>query len=69
LVASIVTLESESNPRLIRSRRSRCPNNWRKPTKGWPVGKYRLEIYVNDELTNTLDFTIEAGKSDRNSDE
>jgi hypothetical protein len=40
-----------------------------KLTKGWPVGKYRLEIYVNDELTNTLDFTIEAGKSDDNSDE
>jgi hypothetical protein len=40
-----------------------------KPTKGWPVGKYRLEIYVNDELTNTLDFTIEAGKSDDNSEE
>jgi hypothetical protein len=40
-----------------------------KPTKGWPVGKYRIEIYVNDELTNTLDFTIKAGKSDDNSDE
>jgi hypothetical protein len=33
------------------------------------VGKYRIEIYVNDELTNTLDFTIKAGKSDDNSDE
>jgi len=21
-----------------------------KPTKGWPVGKYRLEIYVGDDL-------------------
>ncbi len=31
-----------------------------KPTKGWPVGKYRVEIYVNDQLANTVKFTIEA---------
>src|SRR6202171_3547764 len=29
-----------------------------KPTKGWPVGKYRLEIYVGDELAKTVKFTI-----------
>ena len=29
-----------------------------KPTKGWPVGKYRLEIYVNDKLATTEKFTI-----------
>ena len=29
-----------------------------KPTNGWPVGKYRGEIYVNDKLAETLKFTI-----------
>jgi TIR domain len=31
-----------------------------KPMKGWPVGKYRVEIYVNDHLAETVKFTIEA---------
>jgi hypothetical protein len=34
-----------------------------KPTNGWPVGKYRLEIYVGDELAKTVKFTIKNGKS------
>jgi len=29
-----------------------------KPDKGWPVGKYRLELYVGDTLAETLKFTI-----------
>lgn len=29
-----------------------------KPDKGWPVGKYRLELYVGDKLVETLKFTI-----------
>ena len=33
-----------------------------KPTNGWPVGKYRVEIYVNDELATTAKFTINAAK-------
>jgi hypothetical protein len=33
-----------------------------KPTNGWPVGKYRVEIYVNDELGTTAKFTINAAK-------
>jgi outer membrane usher protein FimD/PapC len=40
-----------------------------KPTKGWPVGKYRVEIYVNDDLATTLDFTIKAAKSKKGSEE
>lgn len=40
-----------------------------KPTKGWPVGKYRLEIYVGDELAKTVKFTIKGGKSDDESDD
>ena len=31
-----------------------------KPTNGWPVGKYRLEIYLNDARVKTLPFTIKA---------
>jgi len=33
-----------------------------KPTNGWPVGKYRLKIYVNDELATTANFTIKAAE-------
>jgi outer membrane usher protein FimD/PapC len=36
--------------------------NFSKPTKGWPVGKYRVEVYVNDELATTAKFTIKAAK-------
>jgi len=43
--------------------------NFSKPTKGWPVGKYRVELYVNDELTATTEFAIEAAKSEKDSDE
>lgn len=31
-----------------------------KPTKGWPLGKYHLEIFVNDQLATKLDFAIKA---------
>jgi hypothetical protein len=34
-----------------------------KPTNGWPVGKYRIEIYVNDKLATSVKFTINGGKS------
>jgi hypothetical protein len=33
-----------------------------KPTKGWPVGKYRAETYVNDKLASTAKFTIAEAK-------
>jgi hypothetical protein len=39
-----------------------------KPTKGWPAGKYRVEIYAGDDLATTVKFTIEAGKLDEDSD-
>jgi outer membrane usher protein FimD/PapC len=42
--------------------------NFSKPTKGWPVGKYRVEVYVNDELAATTKFTIKAAKK-KSSDE
>lgn len=43
-----------------------------KPNKGWPAGKYRIEIYVGDDLITTSKFTIKEGKSkktDESSDE
>jgi hypothetical protein len=33
-----------------------------RPTNGWPVGKYRVEIYVNDELATAAKFTIKSAK-------
>ncbi len=30
-----------------------------KSEKDWPVGKYRVEIYVNDELVETLKYKVE----------
>lgn len=42
--------------------------NFSKPTNGWPAGKYRVEIYVNDELATTVKFTIKSAKS-KKSDE
>ena len=32
-----------------------------RPIDGWPVGKYRLEIYVGDKLAEALKFTIQPG--------
>lgn len=39
-----------------------------KPTKGWSVGKYRLEIYVNDKLVTTTRFTIEGNKEEESAE-
>lgn len=33
----------------------------RPPGQVWPVGKYRLHIYIGDALTETVKFTIEPG--------
>ena len=30
-----------------------------KPTKGWPIGKYRVEIKLGDKLVTTARFTIQ----------
>jgi len=41
-----------------------------KPTNGWPLGKYHIEIYVNDELATKVQFEIKsAGKSKSDKDE
>ncbi|MCP3982037.1 MAG: hypothetical protein GY716_22255 [bacterium] len=31
----------------------------------WPVGKYRLEIYLNGQLEETVDFTVESDRNNR----
>ena len=41
--------------------------NFSKPTDGWPPGKYRVEVYVNDKLVDTVKFTIQAAKSEKGS--
>ena len=33
-----------------------------RPTKGWPPGKYRVELYAGDQLADVLKFTIAAAK-------
>ena len=43
--------------------------NFSKPDNGWPVGKYRVEIYVNDKLADTVKFTVKAAKSEKESKE
>ena len=39
-----------------------------KPTKGWPAGKYRLEMYVNDKLVTTTKFTIGSSKDEESAE-
>jgi hypothetical protein len=31
-----------------------------KPTKGWPAGKYHVDIYLNDKIAVSPEFTIRA---------
>ena len=33
-----------------------------KPTAGWPVGKYRVEVYSGETLVATAPFVIEAAE-------
>jgi hypothetical protein len=43
--------------------------NFSMPTKGWPAGKYRVEIYAGDELATTVKFTIKAASKKKDSEE
>jgi hypothetical protein len=41
-----------------------------RPTKGWPLGKYHIEIYLNDQLATKVNFEIKAaGKSKKDSED
>ena len=42
--------------------------NFSKPTKGWPTGKYRVEIYLNDKLATTAKFSVNAFAKKKSSD-
>lgn len=33
-----------------------------KPTKGWPAGKYHVDVYANDKLATTMKFTMESAE-------
>jgi hypothetical protein len=33
-----------------------------RPTPGWPLGKYHIEIYLNDQLATKTQFEIKAGE-------
>ena len=40
------------------------------PTNGWPLGRYHIEVYVNDNLATKVKFEIKtASKSRRSSGE
>ena len=34
--------------------------NFTKPTNGWPLGKYRVDVYLNGDLVTTAKFTVNA---------
>ena len=36
-----------------------------RPTPGWPLGKYHIEIYVNDELATKVTFEIKAASNSK----
>ena len=40
-----------------------------KPTKGWPEGSYRVDIYNGDEVAASAEFTIEKGGKSEDSDD
>jgi hypothetical protein len=40
-----------------------------KPTKGWPAGKYRVDIYVGDKLATSVRFTVNSTKSEEQSED
>jgi hypothetical protein len=33
------------------------------PTKGWPVGDYHIDVYINDKIAQTAKLTVEDAKS------
>jgi hypothetical protein len=36
-----------------------------KPTKGWPPGKYHVDIYLNDKVAVSPEFTITAAAKEK----
>ncbi len=40
-----------------------------KPTKGWPLGQYHVDIYSGDQLATSVKFTVKAGKNSDDADD
>jgi hypothetical protein len=40
--------------------------NFSKPNGGWPVGKYRFEVYLNKALAYNVKFSVAAAKTAAN---
>lgn len=40
-----------------------------KPTNGWPIGKYRVEMYLGEKLAETVKFTIGGKAGTKDDDE
>ncbi|HEY0369189.1 MAG TPA: hypothetical protein VGC85_06305 [Chthoniobacterales bacterium] len=36
-----------------------------KPTKGWPIGEYHVDIYYGDQVATTVKFTISGDKAEK----
>lgn len=43
--------------------------NFSKPTNGWPVGKYRVDVYLNDQLLATAKFTVQTATKKKTTSE
>lgn len=51
IIEGRATLDGDTNDGAI---------NFSRPTDGWPIGEYHVEIYINDQLATTVKFTVEA---------
>ncbi len=43
---------------IVRGKMNRVTYSLSKPKKGWPVGTYRLELFIDDKLTDTVRFSV-----------
>jgi hypothetical protein len=43
---------------VVRGKMNRVTYSLSKPKKGWPVGTYRLELFIDDKLTDTVRFSV-----------
>jgi hypothetical protein len=42
----------------VRGKMNRVTYSLSKPKRGWPVGTYRLELFIDDKLTDTVRFSV-----------
>jgi hypothetical protein len=52
----------QENSKIAESKKAATYNNgqfsYSKPTKGWPTGTYRVELYIDDKLEKTVKFKV-----------